>query len=149
MKALLAALAGIALSVQAFAGDGIVIDKGKKEMKNGLGDYCEIAYAFAKGDKVHLEARSSKMLERATIVLYPQKELGKIKFSKKIDYDFTMPEEGVVLVRFVSDRGGKNSVDYTVTRIPGSDDVKDYDTTVKWEKPSSGPGTLVPVRAVK
>jgi hypothetical protein len=140
-------VAALCCAFNSFAGNGTVIDQGKKQMKAGLGDYSEIAYAFAKGDKITLDAKSSKMLDRVTIVMYPQTEITRIRATKHTNKEFIVPQDGVVIIRFVADRGGTTNVNYTVTREPASDEVKDYNTKVTWEKPTDKPGPLVPVQA--
>lgn len=140
-------MAAICCAFHSFAGNGVVVDQGKKQMKNGLGDYTEIAYAFAKGDKITLNATSSKTLDRVAVVMYPETELAKDRATKHVKKEFVVPADGVVIIRFVSDHGGTTNVNYTVTREPASDAVKDYNTKVTWEKPTGKPGPLVPVQA--
>jgi len=146
-KAFSLLVAATCCAFYALAGNGTVVDHGKKQMKNGLGDYSEIAYAFAKGDKITLDASSSKRLDRVMVVMYPQTEITRIRAAKHMTREFIVPQNGVVIIRFVSDHGGTTNVNYTVTREPASDEVKDYNTHVTWEKPTDKPGPLVPVQA--
>jgi hypothetical protein len=95
-----------------------------------------------------VNATAEKMLDRMIVMIYPQEELGRDRGTKTPHYTFTMPHEGIVVIRFISDRGGTNKIDYTVTRMPASDRLQRYNTKVVWEKPKQGlHGRLVPRRA--
>lgn len=95
---------------------------------SGVGGYAEVVYKFAKGDKVTLTANASKELERIMIVLLPQNVLLRIKNTKKATQTFDVPENGNVVIRFVSDRGGVNDIHYKIARLPASDDLQNFDT---------------------
>jgi hypothetical protein len=58
-----------------------------------------------------------------------------------------MPEDGIVIIGFISDRAGTNNINYTVKRLPASDAVQDYNTKVVWQAPPNGKGGRVAVRA--
>ncbi|PZF73124.1 hypothetical protein [Taibaiella soli] len=133
MKAFIFSCALLAGSLSALAGNEIVVEQGTKQMVNGIGDHVEVCYAFAKGDKIIVEASSSKKLDKMVAIFYPDIiEVGRVKSAKKVSCQFVMPKEGVVVIRFVADRGGKTNVDYTIHREPANDGVKNYDTKVVW-----------------
>jgi hypothetical protein len=58
-----------------------------------------------------------------------------------------MPADGIVIFRFISDRSGINTIKYTVTRTPASEDVQDYNTKVDWKTPDDHVGNPIPKRA--
>lgn len=95
---------------------------------SGVGGSAEVAYAFAKGDKITLVAKASKPLESALVIMAPQSVLLRVKDSRKVNKSFVMPEDGTVIVRFISDRGGVNHVHYNLVRLPSSEAVQDYNT---------------------
>ncbi len=95
---------------------------------SGVGGYAEVAYTFAKGDKITIVANASKQLQRAMVVMAPTNVMVRIKDTKKINQTFEMPETGVVYLRFISDRGGVNSIHYSVVRLPASNAVQVFDT---------------------
>src|SRR4051812_7002587 len=76
---------------------------------SGVGGYADVVYRLAKGDKVTLVASASKELERVMVVMMPQNVLVRIKGVKKVNQTFEVPENGNVVFRFVSDRGGVNN----------------------------------------
>lgn len=94
----------------------------------GIGGYTEVSYTFAKGDKVTLAATSSKLLERAMVIMMPQTVLLRIKGTKKVNETFEVPKDGTVIIRFVSDRGGINNIHYNLIRLPASEDLQDFST---------------------
>lgn len=128
----------------------VTVARGNTNTSPGIGDYADIAYAFAKGDVITLDAKASKQLQRVMITLYPDMEIGHDMATKSPHLTVTMPRAGIAVIRFISDRDGKNEINYTVTRMPASDAVQRYNTKVVWQKPPEGrPGHLIPVRAGK
>ena len=127
----------------------IVVDTGTTETVTGVGGYASIAYAFAKGDKVAITGHATKQLERMKIVIFPGTPIGQLKFTKSIDYSFTMSEAGICVFTFISDRGGKNAISYNVTRTPASAATEDYVTKVVWDKPTDKAGVSTPHQAGK
>jgi hypothetical protein len=135
------------LSLGANARKGLV-DKGMVTTTTGIGGYAQTGYAFAKGDVITVTANAEKHLQRMIVILHPNKEIGRQLDGKNLNYTFTMPEEGMVIIRFISDRAGTNDINYTVMRTPASPAVANYDTKVLWDKPELvTPGYLVPRRA--
>lgn len=134
------------LSLHASARKLVVVETGTTTTAPGIGGTTQIAYAFAKGDVVTIDARAPKMVERMIAYVFPEKVVGRVKHSKHMKLTFTMPEEGIILFRFVSDRAGTNTIRYTVSRMPASDAVQNYNTKIEWEKPTDRLGTLVPKR---
>jgi hypothetical protein len=112
----------------------------------GIGGTADIGFAFAKGDLVSIDAQASKKLEQLQAYIFPDKVLGRSKYTKHARLTFTMPEDGIVIFRFISDRAGTNTVRYTVTRMPASDAVQDYNTRIEWVNPTDRIGTPVPKR---
>ncbi len=110
------------------------VDQGTATTVAGLGGYTELTYALAKGDVLTLDFRSNKQLDRVLILQYPDQVLGRLKSTRKGSTSVTVPEEGFVVIRFVSDRGGRASIDYTVSRTPGPGAPASYDTRVEYEK---------------
>jgi hypothetical protein len=125
----------------------VVVDRGTTKTAPGIGGYADIGYAFAKGDVITVDATAEKQLDRMIIVIHPQTEIGRDRATKNPHRTFTMPRAGIVVIRFISDRGGTNTVHYTVTRMPASDRVQRYNTKVIWKKPPTLHGDLIPVRA--
>jgi hypothetical protein len=136
------------LPLLAFAVRPATVGKGSVTTSPGIGGYADVGFAFAKGDRISLQASSEKKLQRVLVLLYPDRELTKAVATDNPAIHFTMPEEGIVVFRFISDRAGTNKVHYTVTRTPATAALSRYDTRVVWLKPADGaPGNLVPVRA--
>jgi hypothetical protein len=126
-----------------------MIESGHLTTAPGIGGDAETGYAFTKGDVITVSAKSSKQLDRMLVLMYPDEEIGRYRATKTPSYTFTVPHDGIVIIRFVSDRGHTNQVDYTVTRMPASPAVANYNTKVIWEKPADGlHHRLVPKRAV-
>jgi hypothetical protein len=125
----------------------VVVERGTTKTAPGIGGYAQIGYAFAKGDMITVDATAEKQLERMIVVIHPDQELGRDRATKNPHYRFTMPKSGIVVIRFISDRGGTNTIHYTVTRMPGSDRLQHYNTKVIWRKPPTLHGDLIPVRA--
>lgn len=146
MKILLL-IAGLLCSLPVFATKEVTVETGTTTTSPGIGGSTQIGYAFAKGDIITIDARASKQLERMLGMVFPENVVGRVKFTKHPKLTFTMPEDGIVIFRFISDRDGTNKITYTVTRMPASDAVQDYDTKVDWQKPVDRAGTLVPKRA--
>lgn len=95
---------------------------------SGVGGSAEVTYSFAKGDKISLVASASKPMSQAMVLMPPQSVLVRAKDSRKVNQTFEMPQDGVVIIRFISDRGGVNHVHYSLVRLPASEAVQDYDT---------------------
>ena len=125
----------------------VTVGHGSVTTAPGIGGYAQVGYAFAKGDVVNVSANAEKKLERMIVYIHPQEELGRDIGTKTPHYTFTMPHDGIVVIRFISDRGGTNKVNYNVTRMPGSDRTQAYNTRVAWKKPPTLHGDLIPVRA--
>jgi hypothetical protein len=135
----------IALSVGA---QELLIETGQVTTAPGIGGDAQIGYAFAKGDKISITAHASKMLDRMLVLMDPATELGKARQTKSPHFAFVMPEDGIIVFRFISDRPGTNKVDYTVKRTPASEAVRNYNTKVIWKAPPAGTiGNQIPVRA--
>jgi hypothetical protein len=132
-------------SIGAGAQTLVTVDSGSTDAL-GIGGNAQLGWAFAKGDVVTIEAKASKQLERMLIYRFPQEVIGRVKLTRKPKLTFTMPEEGVIICRFISDRDGTNNIAYTVTRIPASAAVQDYDTKVDWQVARDRNGGLVPKR---
>lgn len=125
-----------------------VVGTGHLRTAPGIGGDAQTGYAFAKGDVITVTASASKQLDRMLVLLDPDVEIASVRATKAPQYTFTMPQDGIIIFRFVSDRGHVNKVDYTVTRVPASPSVANYNTKVIWEKPTGGrPGGLIPHRA--
>lgn len=136
------------VSLNAAARKLVIAARGNVTTAPGIGGYAQIGYAFAKGDVITINGTSEKQLERMIVMIYPDEELGRDRATKAPHYTFTMPHAGIVVIRFISDRGGTNKINYSVTRMPGSDRVQRYNTKVIWDKPRDGPhGGLIPRRA--
>lgn len=133
--------AGLSLSAQT------VVDDGTLTTPRGIGGYKEISYAFAKGDVVTLETHSNHLLQRIMITQYPSTVLQRVKGVKNNVTTFTMPDEGFVVIRFISDRNGVARVKYTVTRTPGAGGPADYNTKINWQQPVGTVGGMVPKKA--
>jgi hypothetical protein len=147
MKTLLLA-AALLLPLSVFAIRPVSVGKGSVTTSPGIGGYADIGFAFAKGDVISLNAHGEKKLQRVVALLYPDRELMKTTGTEDPKLQFTMPEDGIIVFRFISDRSGTNKVKYSVSRSPGSASLRHYDTRVVWLKPADGaPGNLVPVRA--
>jgi hypothetical protein len=138
--------AAMLLSISAFATSEVVVEKGSTRTTPGIGGNTQIGYAFAKGDIVTIDARSNRQLERMIVYIFPENVMGRKTYTRHARYSFTMPEDGVVVFRFISDRAGVNTIQYTVTRMPSSDETQNYSTKVEWQKPTDRTGTLVPKR---
>jgi hypothetical protein len=139
----------LTLSVPALARKLVTVGHGKVTTAPGIGGYAQIGYAFVKGDVVTIDATAEKQLERMIVMIYPDKEIGRDLATKTPHYTFTMPETGIIVVRFISDRSGTNDINYTVTRMPASNAVQHYNTRVVWQKPPTNAphGRLIPRRA--
>jgi len=138
--------AAMFLSISAFATSEVVVEKGSTRTTPGIGGNTQIGYAFAKGDVVTIDARSNRQLERMIVYIFPENVMGRKTYTRHAKYSFTMPEDGVVVFRFISDRAGVNTIQYTVTRMPASNETQEYSTKVEWQKPNDRTGTLVPKR---
>jgi hypothetical protein len=126
----------------------VLVGSGTTRTAPGIGGYAQIGYAFAAGDRISINASAQKMLDRMIVMIYPEQELGRVRATKDPSYSFTMPRSGIVIFRFISDRGGTNDIRYTVRRMPGSNATQRYNTRVVWEKPRTGRhGELIPHRA--
>jgi hypothetical protein len=126
-----------------------VIESGHLTTAPGIGGDAETGYAFTKGDVITVNAKASKQLDRMLVLMYPDVEIGRYRGTKTPNYTFTVPQDGIVIIRFISDRGHTNNIDYTVTRVPASPSVANYNTKVIWEKPAEGlHHRLIPKRAI-
>ena len=119
----------------------VTVDAGTTTTAVGIGGSAQLAYAFAKGDVVTIEAKASKQLASMVVTKHPQPILGRVKLTKQPSLTFTMPEEGIAVFKFVSDRDGTNTISYTVTRTPATPELQDYNTKVVWK---TGPGKAAP-----
>lgn len=131
-----------------FAQKEVTVDEGKIQTVRGLGGEVQMAFNFAKGDVVTIDAHASKQLERALIFAMPDKIIDRVKYSKKVQRSFTMTENNIVVFRFISDRGGVNTITYVVKRKPASAATQDYNTKTDW-KTTSEHGLAVPIPAEK
>ncbi|MBS1645393.1 MAG: hypothetical protein JST36_10180 [Bacteroidetes bacterium] len=124
------------------------LDSGKVQTVRGLGGEVQVAYNFAKGDVVTIEAHASKQLERMLVFGMPSKIIARSKYTKHPQCSFTMAEDNIVIFRFISDRGGVNTISYVVKRKPASPATQDYNTKVDW-KTNSEHGLASPVPAAE
>lgn len=125
-----------------------VVENGTLTTAPGIGGDAQTGYAFAKGDVITIRAKASKQLDRMLVLVYPETEIGNYRATKKPEFRFTMPQDGIAVFRFISDRGHTNKISYTITRMPASAAVQGYNTKVVWEPPKDGvPGNLIPRRA--
>ena len=134
------------VSLHATATKEVIVESGKVTTAPGIGGNAQIGYAFAKGDVVTIDAKASKQLERMLAFIFPEEVAGRAKFTRHAKLTFTMPKDGIAVFRFISDRGGTNTITYTVTRKPASDEVQDYNTKVEWQLPIDHISTTVPKR---
>jgi hypothetical protein len=145
---LLFLIPALLLSFCADARREVLVESGNTRTAPGIGGYTQIGYAFAKGDRISIDATAEKQLDRMIIMIYPETELGRVRATKAPSYSFTMPRNGIVIFRFISDRSGTNDIHYTVRRMPASNAVQRYNTRVIWQKPPTGRhGELIPRRA--
>ena len=137
------------ISLAAGATKEVLVESATVTTAPGIGGDAQIAYAFAKGDVVTVDATTTKILDRMVVVMQPGTQLGKHRQTKHPHVTFTMPEDGVVVIGFISDKPGTNHVNYTVRRLPASDAVQDYNTQIVWQAPANGKGGRVAVRAAQ
>jgi hypothetical protein len=136
------------VSLVAGATKEVLVESGKLTTAPGIGGDAQVGFAFAKGDKITISATASKVLDRMLVLMDPATELGRVRHSKNPGFTFTMPADGIVVFRFISDRDGTNNIGYTVRRMPASDAVQSYNTKVIWKNPPAGAkGNQIPVRA--
>jgi transcriptional regulator of nitric oxide reductase len=145
MKAFFFSASLLLLSLASYGQTPIVVEDSTTTTVPGIGGNAQIGYAFAKGDVVTIDAKASKPLQRMMVYRFPEEVVGRVKFTKKPSLTFTMPEDGIIIFRFISDRDGTNIISYKVTRTPASEAVAHYNTRVNWQ-PSSGRSGLIPVR---
>ncbi len=134
------------ISLSSFAASEVLVEKGSTKTTPGIGGNTQIGYAFAKGDIVTIDAHAEKKLERMIAYIFPENVMGRKTYTKHAKLSFTMPEDGVVVFRFISDRSGTNTIRYTVSRMPANDATQNYSTKVEWQKPNDFSGTLIPKR---
>ncbi len=135
------------LPFAAGAVSSVTVGSGNLKTVPGVGGYAEVAFAFAKGDKITITATADKKLQRMMVLLYPDVEIAHNNETKISNFTVTVPDNGIVVFRFISDRAGTNTIHYSVSRMPASDDVQNYDTRVVWLKPPAGArGDLTPSR---
>jgi hypothetical protein len=135
-------------AASAFAQKEVTVDEGKIQTVRGLGGEVQMAFNFAKGDVVSIDAHASKQLERALIFAKPDKIIDRVKYSKSVQRTFTMTENNIVVFRFISDRGGVNTISYIVKRKPATEATQDYNTKADW-KSTTEHGLAVPIPAEK
>ena len=105
------------LFVTAHAQDGgKVIAQSTTETVGGIGGYTDVFQVLKAGDKITIEARAHKLLSGFFVYQSGHKLIGKVKDTKKINYSFTVPTDDSIRFHFVSDRGGSNKIDYTITK---------------------------------
>lgn len=131
-----------------FAQKEVTVDEGKIQTVRGLGGEVQIAYNFAKGDVVSIDAHASKQLELALIFSMPDNMLARAKSTKRVHSTFTMKDSNIVVFRFVSDRGGINNITYLIKRTPATAATQEYNTKVDW-KIKTEHGLAIPVPAEK
>jgi hypothetical protein len=125
----------------------VIAQNGHLTTAPGIGGDAQTGFAFAKGDVITITGKASRQLDRMLVLLHPDVEIGNHRATKRPQFKFTMPQDGIAIFRFISDRGHTNKITYTVTRMPASAAVQNYNTKVIWEKPSDGrPGNLIPRR---
>jgi len=137
------------ISLSAYAGKEVVVESSETTTTPGIGGNAQVGFAFAKGDVISIDAHASKQLERMLAFIYPENIICRIKYKKNIHYSFTMPEDGIVIFRFISDQGGTNTIKYDITRTPATDATRNYDTHIQWKSPADHVGNAVPYRVAK
>jgi hypothetical protein len=137
----------VLLSFIAGATREVVVEAASVTTAPGIGGDAQIAYAFAKGDVVTIDAKASKMLDRMVVVMQPGTQLGKHAHTKSPHVTFTMPEDGIVVIGFISDKPGTNDVAYTVKRLPATEASQNYNTAIIWKVPENGKGARYAVRS--
>jgi ribosomal protein L21E len=96
-----------------------IVAQSTTETTGGLGGYTDVTYAFKQGDRVTIEAKASKQLGLVKIFYAGNKMLGRLKDLKKVNYTFIMPADDSVTFHFVTDRGGTNKINYTISTTTG------------------------------
>lgn len=137
----------ILFSISAAAQKETVVESGTLTTAPGINGEAQTGFAFAKGDVITITANANKKLDRMLVLLHPDVAIGRAKHTKTPKYTFTMPKDGITVIRFISDRTGTTNINYTVSRVPASAEVQEYNTKVTWEPPAGAPGPLVPKRA--
>ena len=94
-----------------------IADTGVLQTVRGIGGWVATQYDFSKGDSIVVHYKASKTLDHAVAIL-DNRELCKVRGGKGNDMDFVMPEDGVVNFLWISDRGGVNTINYTLTYFP-------------------------------
>src|SRR4051812_38559926 len=119
MKKLKIILLLLALSMRGFTQAIAVVSNAHVVTADGVGGWSDVKYFFKRGDRVHVSFTADKQLNRITVTLDSNKELAKVMSTRAGSLDFVVPEDGEVIIRFISDRRGQDSIDYTVTKVPG------------------------------
>lgn len=128
----------------------IVVDSTVLHTWAGVGGMADKTYGFAKGDKIVIVGKSTKMLDRMVILEYPNNLVDKKTDIKKINYEFIMKSEGFITFRFYNDRPGKCNIAYVVSRTPESKSTRDYNTRVEWVRSEEEQnGAPIPIHASK
>jgi len=96
---------------------GTLIEQSVSRPIDGLGGWSEVKHNFSKGDRVHLHFDANKQLERVLVLQGERKELAKAKYTKAGDLEFTVPQKGEVVIRFINDRNGPNEVRYELRKL--------------------------------
>jgi len=97
-----------------------IVAQSTTETTGGLGGYTDVTYVFKQGDRVTIEAKASKQLGLVKIFYAGNKMLGRLKDLKKVNYTFIMPADDSVTFHFVTDRGGTNKINYTISTTTGT-----------------------------
>src|SRR5437764_1435953 len=97
---LLTAFASMSLGTQAQT--LVTVDSASTTTAPGIGGTAQIGYAFAKGDVITIEAKAAKKLDRMLVYRFPEGVVGRAKLTKRPKLTFTMPEDGIIICRFVS-----------------------------------------------
>ena len=134
------------ISLHAMAAREVVVADSTTTTVPGVGGNAQIGYAFAKGDVITINAHASKQLQLLLAYLFPEKVMGRTKYTKQVKLSFTMPEDGIAIFRFISDRDGVNTIKYTITRLPASNAVQDYNTKIEWQMPPDHASNMIPKR---
>lgn len=96
----------------------------------------ELCFAFAQGDKIIFNFREidGKELKEVEIVEYPNNsKFSDFKTSKIENKTLNVTKNSAYFFRFKSGGVGGKICRVQIQRIPGSDETKDFNTTVTWE----------------
>lgn len=115
-----------------WAQDLVTVSEGVMKVA-GMGE--EILYfGFAEGDKIifSFKEQKGKELKEIEIIAYPEA----VKYSnfkaESANTEITVHKEGVYKFRFKNGRLGKRVCEYSIQRLPASEETRKFNTSVKW-----------------